>query len=110
MKILTIMSVKSSINKVSSIRVLFFIFPIFTKIECWPIFKQDPSGGQGLKILGHAHLFGNNLISLEPYKGAKKEGARLQPGYFIRATTHFNIFHKTFGILVKCTFKRYDWK
>ena len=42
MKILTIMSVKSSINKVSSIRVLFFIFLIFTKIECWPIFKQDP--------------------------------------------------------------------
>ena len=43
MKILTIMSVKSSINKVSSIRVLFFIFPIFTKIDCLPIFKQDTS-------------------------------------------------------------------
>ena len=43
MKILTIMSMKSSINKVSSIRVLFFIFPIFTKIECWPIFKQNPA-------------------------------------------------------------------
>ena len=37
------MTVKSSINKVSSIRVLFFIFLIFTKIECWPIFKQDPT-------------------------------------------------------------------
>ena len=43
MKILTIMYVKSSINKVSSIRVLFFIYLIFTKIECWPIFKQDPT-------------------------------------------------------------------
>ena len=53
MKILTIMSVKSSINKVSSIRVLFFIFLVYTKIECWPIFKQDPkknSGSKGLKI------------------------------------------------------------
>ena len=38
------MSIKSSINKVSSIRVLFFffIFLIITKIECWPVFKQDP--------------------------------------------------------------------
>ena len=34
------MSIKSSINKVSSIRVFFFY--IITKIECWPIFKQDP--------------------------------------------------------------------
>ena len=33
------MSIKSSINKVSSIRVLFFYN---YKIECWPVFKQDP--------------------------------------------------------------------
>ena len=41
------MSIKSSIktiNKVSSIRVLFFSL-IITKIECWPIFKQDPTTG-----------------------------------------------------------------
>ena len=35
------MSIESSINKVSNIRV-FFIFLIITKIECWPVFKQDP--------------------------------------------------------------------
>ena len=38
------MSIKSSINKVSNIRILFFsIFLIITKIECWPVFKQDPA-------------------------------------------------------------------
>ena len=37
------MSIKSSLNKVSSI-VFFFII---TKIECWPIFKQDPKGSMG---------------------------------------------------------------
>ena len=36
------MSMKSSINKVSNIRVFFFIFLIITKIEGWPVFKQDP--------------------------------------------------------------------
>ena len=47
MEILTIMSEKSSINQVSSICILFFfilfsLYLQFTKIECWPIFKQDP--------------------------------------------------------------------
>ena len=32
---------KSSINDVSNILV-FFIIIIITKIECWPVFKQDP--------------------------------------------------------------------
>ena len=36
------MSIKSSINKVSNIRV-FFIFLVITNIECWPVFKQDPN-------------------------------------------------------------------
>ena len=35
------MSIKSSINDVSNILV-FFIIIIITKIECWPVFKQDP--------------------------------------------------------------------
>ena len=39
------MSIKSLMNKVSNIRVLFFSFIfliIITKIDCWPVFKQDP--------------------------------------------------------------------
>ena len=36
------MSIESSINKVSNIRVL-FIFLIIAKIECWPVFKQNPN-------------------------------------------------------------------
>ena len=38
------MSIKSSLNKVFNIRVFIylFIFVIITKIECWPVFKQDP--------------------------------------------------------------------
>ena len=55
MKILTIMSVKSSINKVSSIRVLFFIF----LIECWPIFKQDPKNRISATMLSEGL---NNII------------------------------------------------
>ena len=43
MEILTIMSEKSSINKVSSIRVLFFYFLYIYKNRVLPIFKQDPS-------------------------------------------------------------------
>ena len=41
------MSIKSSLNKVSNIRVLLLNFLIFliiiTKRECWPVFKQDPT-------------------------------------------------------------------
>ena len=37
------MSIKSPINKVSNIRVIFFFnFPYNYKSECWPVFKQDP--------------------------------------------------------------------
>ena len=36
------MSIKSSINNVSNILVFFIIIIIITKIECWPVFKQDP--------------------------------------------------------------------
>ena len=39
-----IMSINSSINKVSNIRVLFILFSLYLieTIECWPVFKQDP--------------------------------------------------------------------
>ena len=39
------MSIKSSMNKVGiqyTCGLLFFIFLVITKIECWPVFKQDP--------------------------------------------------------------------
>ena len=50
------MSIKSSLNKVSNIRVLLLIFLIITKRECWPVFKQDPAfpvpkAGQKLAVL-----------------------------------------------------------
>ena len=41
----SIMSIKSSINKVAiqhTCIVFFFIFLIITKIKRWPVFKQDP--------------------------------------------------------------------
>ena len=38
------LSIKSSINKVSNIHsyIILFILFIITKIECWPVFKQEP--------------------------------------------------------------------
>ena len=49
MKILTIMSVRSSMIKVSTIHEFFSL--IFTKIECWPVFKQEPNSLL-LRLLG----------------------------------------------------------
>ena len=42
MKNCSIMSIKSSLNKVSNIHVLLLIFLVITERECWPVFKQDP--------------------------------------------------------------------
>ena len=44
MKILLHYVYKSSLNKVSNIRILFILFSLYLilKIECWPVFKQDP--------------------------------------------------------------------
>ena len=51
------MSIKPSIYMVmvSNIRV-FFIF-IVTKIECWPLFKQDPKSTHAIKIGNIGCLF-----------------------------------------------------
>ena len=40
---LCIISIKSSINDVSNVLVFFIIIIIITKIECWPVFKQEPN-------------------------------------------------------------------
>ena len=36
------MYMKSSICGIQHMSQFFFIFLIITKIECWPVFKQDP--------------------------------------------------------------------
>ena len=36
------MSIKSSIGGIQHTCINFLIFLIITKIECWPVFKQDP--------------------------------------------------------------------
>ena len=36
------MYIKSSICGIQYTCIKFLIFHIFTKIECWPVFKQDP--------------------------------------------------------------------
>ena len=59
------MSIKSSINKVSNIRVLFFfIFLIITKIECWPVFKQDPLSLAMDKLSKPTHLHNGVVVDL----------------------------------------------
>ena len=37
------MNIKSSICGIQHTCINFLIFLIITKIECWPVFKQDPS-------------------------------------------------------------------
>ena len=44
------MSIKSSLNKVSNIRLLLLIFLIITKRECWPVFKQDPKSATNCEM------------------------------------------------------------
>ena len=51
------MSIESSINKVSNIRVFLFYFPYNYKIEWWPVFKQD-SETEFMQIIH----YGKNLV------------------------------------------------
>ena len=39
------MNIKSSICGIQHTSINFLIFLIITKIECWPVFKQDPTDG-----------------------------------------------------------------
>ena len=49
------MNIKSSICGIQHTCINFLIFPIITKIDCWPVFKQDP--------LSIRSLFSNGRVS-----------------------------------------------
>ena len=41
------MNIKSSIGGIQHTCINFLISLIITKIECWPVFKQDPATAEG---------------------------------------------------------------
>ena len=66
------MNIKSSICGIQNTCINFLIFLIITKIECWPVFRQDPrerereGGGEGGGVSHAKHLINSSsrLFSL----------------------------------------------
>ena len=60
----------------------FLIFLIITKIECWPVFKQDPR-----------YVVYLRYASLPAIVDVGEEGLKVKPAPGSPAAVHFHVYH-----------------